>query len=759
MRKLGKADLFVTFTCNPRWPEIVAIDAALPNVRGQERDDLIARVFKQKLNALLKDLVEDGRLGEVIGYLLAIEFQKRRLPHGHLLLIFKGEDRLKGPADYDDVICAEMPDPIAFPDLHEAVKSSMVHGPCGALNQESPCMKDGRCTKGYPKPLRDVTEDSEDGYPAYRRRGRFTATMRMKVRGNWEDVVVGDEWVVPYIRNLMVRYNAHINAEYSARIENVKYLHKYIHKGPDRAEIELMLASGGDVDETKVYMDGRYISTMEAVWHAFRFEMHKAKPVVVRLQVHLDGDQFVTFSADDSPQGTMQAAGQRMTTLTAWFKSNEVNPERCDLLYPDYPERYRFDKTWEPRHRVAAVPNIGRMYFVSPRSGDTYYLRVLLCHVPGATSYKDLRTYDGVEYHTFQEACRARGYLQDDAEWDRCLLEATRTQMASSIRYLFGIILVHNQPEDPAQLWRKHCKAMADDFAHRMRRNGGLVDEDAAMQAAVWELETILKGMGSGLAKFPGMPKPIAPDGVGTASVVRQIELNYDKIALLKHLDENLGVCNPEQKGAVDGVRRALDDPLAPRLFSIDSPAGGGKTFVLGLLLAMVRSEGKIAIATASTGIAAVLMQGGTTAHSAFGIPIMLDSSSTSRFSLQEAQAEVLRDAELLIWDEITMAHRDAFNVVDRLLRDIMSSADPLKAEEPFGGKIVVVAGDWRQLLPVIPNAQRAAVVGATVKRSPVWAHFKVVRFTRNMRVEPILQPNMRSDPSQFLGNWFGIRD
>ena len=138
---------------------------------------------------------------------------------------------------------------------------------------------------------------------------------------------------------------------------------------------------------------------------------------------------------------------------------------------------------------------------------------------------------------------------------------------------------------------------------------------------------------------------------------------------------------------------------------------------------------------------------------------IKLDSSSTSRFSYQEAQAEVLRDAELLNWDKINIAHRHAFNAFDCLLRHIMSSADPLKAEEPFGGKIVVVAGDWRQLLPVIPNAQRAAVFGATVKRSPVWAHFKVVRFTRTMRVEPILQPNMRSEPSQFLGNWFGIRD
>ena len=82
----------------------------------------------------------------------------------------------------DQCISAEFPDPEEDLELYNIIRRQMIHGPCGALNKNSPCMKDGRCTKKFPKRLVEETQCGEDGYPKYRRRapgeGDFSATVR-----------------------------------------------------------------------------------------------------------------------------------------------------------------------------------------------------------------------------------------------------------------------------------------------------------------------------------------------------------------------------------------------------------------------------------------------------------------------------------------------------------------------------------------------------------------------------------------------------
>ena len=91
--------------------------------------------------------------------------------------------------------------------------------------------------------------------------------------------------------------------------------------------------------------------------------------------------------------------------------------------------------------RLKQSTQVGRMYNVSPATGDVYYLRTLLLHVRGATSFEDIRTVDvdGTKHvcATYQQACRELGLFEDDAEWSRCLSEATEMQMGHN----FGISL------------------------------------------------------------------------------------------------------------------------------------------------------------------------------------------------------------------------------------------------------------------------------------------------------------------------------
>lgn len=73
-------------------------------------------------------------------------------------------------ADYDNFVSAEIPDPEATPRLYNVVTRHMIHGPCGAMNQQCPCMADGNCTKGFPKTFQEETSAPSDSYALYRRR-------------------------------------------------------------------------------------------------------------------------------------------------------------------------------------------------------------------------------------------------------------------------------------------------------------------------------------------------------------------------------------------------------------------------------------------------------------------------------------------------------------------------------------------------------------------------------------------------------------
>ncbi len=106
VRKFGKPDLFVTFTCNPKWKEIT--NALFPGQTAKDRPDLVTRVFNLKLDALLKD-IEDGVLGNVIAKIWVIEFQKRGLPHVHILFILDEVSKLCTAEDYDSMVSTEIP--------------------------------------------------------------------------------------------------------------------------------------------------------------------------------------------------------------------------------------------------------------------------------------------------------------------------------------------------------------------------------------------------------------------------------------------------------------------------------------------------------------------------------------------------------------------------------------------------------------------------------------------------------------------------
>ncbi|XP_026458524.1 ATP-dependent DNA helicase PIF1-like [Papaver somniferum] len=162
-------------------------------------------------------------------------------------------------------------------------------------------------------------------------------------------------------------------------------------------------------------------------------------------------------------------------------------------------------------------------------------------------------------------------------------------------------------------------------------------------------------------------------------------------------------------------------------IFFIDGPGGSGKTFLYRTILAKLRSEGRIAIATATSGIAATMMPGGRTTHSRFKIPVPAYSTSTCDIGAEDPLADLIRKADLIIWDEATMANRYAFEALDTTLRDLT------KVALPFGGKILLLGGDFRQVLPVIEHGMRAQTINACLTNAKFWKDVKVIRLKENM--------------------------
>jgi len=260
VRKYFNPDLFITMTANPKWPEVLEAIRQVPHCSDQDQADIITHVFQLKYQALVNDFIKNGIAGRTVAHVYTIEFQKRGLPHVHILIFLHPDDKIHNPNDIDLLIRAEFPNPDMEPLLFDTVLKCMTHGPCGDANPNAPCMDNGRCTKPYPKPYQEETNMDGNGYPKYRHRNDGRSYMRNGHRYTNQDVI-------PYCPYLSAKYDCHINVEIAVTVKAVKYIHKYIYKGHDRTTMVVE----GPVDEIKRYIDARYVSSCEAVWRLFRF--------------------------------------------------------------------------------------------------------------------------------------------------------------------------------------------------------------------------------------------------------------------------------------------------------------------------------------------------------------------------------------------------------------------------------------------------------------------------------------------------------
>jgi hypothetical protein len=305
-----------------------------------------------KLDALLKD-IKDNDLGNVIAKIWVMEFQKRGLPHTHILLILGEASKLRTAEDFDSMVSAEIPDSIRHPEAYETVTSCMVHGPCGPDFFNAQCMEQGKCKKRYPRSFSEETCCDVDGYFEYRHR-QICIFIDPKMQR-----VVDNRWIVPYNLHLATKYHAHINMEICSSISAVKYLFKYVYKGLDRATVvverranrhgqennaQVVVANGEgkNHDEIKTYLEGCYVSASEASWRLFSFRIHEGTPSITRLAMHKLGMHKVVYNDNASIFETINSEQNQKTMLTKYFQANINYPLARKIMYMDFPSMF----TW-----------------------------------------------------------------------------------------------------------------------------------------------------------------------------------------------------------------------------------------------------------------------------------------------------------------------------------------------------------------------------------------------------------------------------
>ena len=308
------------------------------------------------------------------------------------------------------------------------------------------------------------------------------------------------------------------------------------------------------------------------------------------------------------------------------------------------------------------------------------------------------------------------------------------------------MLLLFCEVTDPHARWMANRELLSDDILYRQKRllmyDNLHLTKEQKQNHALFEIEQIFIKSGRSLKEFDGIKYQNVSTIRENINQLLQEELDFDRLELVAEHKKLLNELIVQQRKIYDAV---IQDVACNNdgLYFVYGHGGTGKTYLWKTLIAYLRSQGKIVLAVASFGIAALLLLGGRTAHSRFQIPIIVIEESTYGIKQGTHAAELMTKVSLIIWDEALMAHRNCFEAVDHSLRDLLRFTDINSADKTFGGKAIVLGGDFRQILPIIAKGHREDIVDASVNRSYLWNFCKVFVLTQNMR---LLQPNVDSN-------------
>ena len=797
VRTCGKPSYFITMTCNPEWDEIK--ENLYPNQSHFDRPVLVCRVFYAKMRDLIELITTKEIFGKVAAWMWVVEFQKRGLPHMHMLVITKGEDVLYKPEQYDRVVSAEIPDDNQYPRLHNLVVKHMIHHHTPSCSK----FESGFCNVYFPKKYTNNTTANNDAYPQYRRRSpnhggiKVCKTMRNRKNKLETSKIINNGYVVPYNAGLLLRYNCHLNVEVCSTVKAVKYIYKYVYKGPDRAIFELNDQQCNNKedenkkhDEIKRHINGRYISSTEGAWRMLRLSMDGMKPPVETLDYTITNDEKICFPGEDEEEAKQALYNARYHRLNAFFYNNYqekinkkptkdktgqyiLSPQSREILYRNYPKYYRYTKKkqWKRRTNQQLEETVSSTPTLTRRNGEQYYMKLLLDRIRGPTCYRDLKVYPNNihrYFDTFKEACLARGLLENDKDIINTLTEICEYGLTSDARSTFASYLREGEMNHPLIVWDKMKDYMYSDLVLKFNRKYSTLKQDfikintlseenkkKMQDTALYEIEKIMRYHGESIGKYKfKVPHYTDIFQSNKDSLDYYIEGTYDSEKCNQRAIENITKMNDEQKQVYDGIINIINDEeraLMPkgRCIFINAPGGTGKSFILKTICDFVRGNSERAIMVGASGIAALNFEGGRTAHSRFKIPLNILANSTCEIEKDSYLAKMIKESKVVIWDEAVMQDKHILECVDRTFRMLLGNA-----HTPFGGKCMILAGDFRQCIAIVRGGGYHQCCKASICNSYLWEHFEQYKLQHNMRIlrqNPHLTQEQKNLFAQYL--------
>nr|GEW08183.1 DNA helicase [Tanacetum cinerariifolium] len=302
---------------------------------------------------------------------------------------------------------------------------------------------------------------------------------------------------------------------------------------------------------------------------------------------------------------------------------------------------------------------------------------------------------DVVVNNQTKKTCQALGLLEDDKEWENTMKEAACTATPTELRILFTHILTFCHVMDPALLWGRIWRTMSEDLPYASLVSLNIpnlhIHDSQFEDYVLYELEGCLNHSSRSLTEF-GLRLP--PEDLMAALRNRLLmeEKSYNRELLAREKDRLLRKLNEKQRQIFDLIINACTNNQQELIFVY----GHGDT--------------------------------GRTTHSCFKLPLDLIDTSVCSIKKNTQLANLIKETSLIIWDEAPMNDRRCFETLDKTLQDILSRLDAL-----FGGKTVMLGGDFRQILPVKKGVSRNEIVASSIAKSYLWHHFTLHRLIENM--------------------------
>lgn len=491
----------------------------------------------------------------------------------------------------------------------------------------------------------------------------------------------------------------------------------------------------GVKSEIEQYRKTRYVSAAEATWRMLGYDMMLRSPAVTVVHAHLENEHNVMYPsnatdeerrnyADDSVSDLMrylQRPALEMfdaLTLLDYFESYTITKKKKDDPIPSSPPHGKWLDSYGNVVSARRSSHVCRIKFQSPAVGDLFYLRLILHKKPGR-SFTELRTAtppSGIptEYPTFHDAARAQGLVSGQEEFFICMEEAINFEMPSQLRGLFITLILNGGPAP--KMWHDYKEHLIEDFTRTM----SITD---ATQQALRIIDLKLQHHGKTNVQL-SLPEP-----AHRQTEYERMRSSFNPSEQSQYADHFEPGLTSEQRAVYTAIVTAVRTKQ-PQPFMIDAPAGTGKSHTERVIAARLRGEGYTVLIVASTGIAALQLPGGWTAHSLFKLPLneRVVQGAYCDIKNESQRADLIRKCDLIIFDELPITHRFCVEALERTLRDIR------KSQALYGGIPICFSGDWRQCGPVVPFGAAADTVEASFISSDLWPKTKRMRLTISQR-------------------------